>query len=345
MAILFGILYLMVALWACLALWVHLPLGNATYLIIFFTFILAILSIHQIKSIYQLSWITPTNIRILFWLMIAMVFVWFMMMTPSNNRAWQDEFRHQFTHHKQGDMISIHHVRNFHWHDDGYTEQWETRNYDMRQLKYLDMISTTWGSDDIAHIMLSFGFENDNGNIDRLVLSVEARKETHEDFSTIGGFFRLYDLSIIAGDEMDLIYTRTNIRNEQVSIYPINYPQDKIKQLFLTYLNYGQTLYDTPRFYHSLISNCTTVIYDMIKGFDKIPMDYRIVVSGRLSSYLYEHGAIDNTHPLDVWRTHAHANPKVAHLGKNSHVSSSEFSQLIRQGLPTSNKPDVGATF
>lgn len=344
--ILLDILYLMMAIWVCLALWVHLPLGGMTYLLIFFIGIMVILFIWQINFIHQsLLCIKPTNSYLLFWLIATAVFVWFIMMTPSNDRQWQDEFRHQFTYTKKDNIITINHVRNFHWYDDTYHERWQTRQYDINKLKYLDMISTTWGNDNIAHIMLSFGFENKYGNIDRLVLSVEARKETHEEFSTIGGFFRLYDLSIIAGDERDLIYTRTNIRKEQVSIYPIEYHQEKIKQLFLTYLDYGQNLSHTPKFYHSLLSNCTTVIYDMIKGFDTVPVDYRIIVSGRLSSYLYEHGAIDNAYPLNVWQTHAHANPKVAHLGKNSSISSSEFSRLIRQGLPKSHKPNVGVTF
>lgn len=336
MTVILGVFYVAVMAWACLALWTHTPLGIGTYGLMGIIIILMILSIWHIDVVYKS--VNIAFIKLAFWVLIGGVFMWFMMMTPSNNRIWQNEFRHQFTYQKQGNKIIIHHVRNFHWYHNGthdtYQENWETREYDLTHLKHLDMVSTTWGNENIAHIMLSFGFENAQGDIDRLVFSVETRKEIGEDFSTVGGFFRLYDLSIIAGDELDLIYTRTNIRDEQVSIYPINYRQDKIKQLFLTYLDYGQDLNDNPKFYNSLYSNCTTVIYEMIKEFDKVPLDYRIIVSGRLANYLYEHGAIDNGHSLQDWQKYAHANPKVTHLGKNSQITSKAFSKLIRQDLP-----------
>lgn len=255
-------------------------------------------------------------------------------MKPSNDRIWQDEFRHQFTYAQNNNIITINNVRDFDWHGDTYTERWDTRTYNLNHLSSLDVISTTWGNDKIAHIMVSFGFDDGAGNTDRLVFSVETRKEIGEEFSTIGGFFRMYDLSIIAGDERDLIYTRTNIRDEQVSVYPVLYDKEKIKNLFLTYLDYGHRLNDTPKFYHSLFSNCTTVIYKMVSQIDDVPMDYRIIVSGRLADYLYDKEVIDNKHDLTVWKQHALANPKVAHLGNRGSISSQEYSALIRKELP-----------
>lgn len=296
---------------------------------------MVILSFWEIGYLEQLSKFTSTPFRKLaFWLMTGGVFVWFFAMSPSNDRQWQDEFRHQFTYTKKDNIITINNVRNFDWNNDTYTERWESRQYNLNHLNSLDMISTTWGNDNIAHIMLSFGFDDGMGNTDRLVFSVETRKEIGENFSTVGGFFRLYDLSIIAGDEKDLIYTRTNIRNESVSVYPVIYNLAKIKQLFLIYLDYGQSLNHQPKFYNSLWSNCTTVIYTMIKGIDNIPLDYRIIASGRLADYLYDKGVIDNNHSFATWKQAALANPKVQHLGNNTPISSKDYSKLIRQGLP-----------
>ncbi|STY91430.1 DUF4105 domain-containing protein [Moraxella bovis] len=336
---LYDFMIILLAIWTCLALWVHMPLGKLTYVIIGFILLLSIIAIlpdgyiEKFANQFIVDKLSYYSIRI-FGLVVGIVFAWFFSMKPSNHRVWQDEFRHQFTYTQNNNIITINNVRDFDWHGDTYTELWDTRTYDLNHLSSLDMISTTWGNDNIAHIMVSFGFDDGAGNTDRLVFSVETRKEIGEEFSTIGGFFRMYDLSIIAGDERDLIYTRTNIRNEQVSLYPILYDKEKIKNLFLTYLDYGHRLNDTPKFYHSLFSNCTTVIYKMASQIDDVPMDYRIIVSGRLADYLYDKGVIDNKHELTVWKKSAFANPKVAHLGNHGNISSQEYSALIRKELP-----------
>ncbi|OPH33096.1 Uncharacterised protein [Moraxella lacunata] len=337
--VLYAFMIILLAIWACLVLWVHMPLGRLTYIVIGFILLLSVIAImpdsYIVKSANQLiiDKLSYYSVRI-FGLVVGIVFAWFFSMKPSNDRIWQDEFRHQFTYTQNNNIITIHNVRDFDWHGDTYTERWDTRTYNLNHLSSLDMISTTWGMDSIAHIMVSFGFDDGMGNIDRLVFSVETRKEIGEEFSTIGGFFRLYDLSIIAGDERDLIYTRTNIRDERVSVYPVLYDKDKMRNLFLTYLDYGHHLNDKPKFYHSLFSNCTTVIYKMVSQIDDVPMDYRIIVSGRLADYLYDKGAIDNKHELTVWKNNALANPKVVHLGNRGNISSQEYSALIRKDLP-----------
>ncbi|MBE9579146.1 MULTISPECIES: DUF4105 domain-containing protein [Moraxella] len=335
---LYAMMIILLAIWTCLALWVHMPLGRVTYVVIGFILLLSIIAvipntyIEKFEGPLIIDKLSYYSIRI-FGLVVGVVFAWFFSMKPSNDRIWQDEFRHQFTYTQNGNIITIHNVRDFDWHGDSYTERWDTRTYNLNHLTSLDMISTTWGMDSIAHIMVSFGFDDGAGNIDRLVFSVETRKEIGEEFSTIGGFFRMYDLSIIAGDERDLIYTRTNIRDELVSVYPILYDKDKMRNLFLTYLDYGHRLNDMPKFYHSLLSNCTTVIYKMASQIDDVPMDYRIIVSGRLADYLYDKGAIDNEQDLMIWKYNAFANPKVSHLGNHGNISSQEYSALIREGL------------
>lgn len=344
--ILYACVIMLLSMWACLTLWVHMPFDGLTYVVIGFILLLSIMIIfpNYFDKLFNYFILGELNHYSLihqllgvFGLIIGVVFVWFFVMTPSNDRAWQDEFRHQFTYTKNNNIITINNVRDFYWYKDTYAKRWDVRTYDMNHLSSLDMISTTWGMDSIAHIMVSFGFDDGMGNTDRLVFSVEARKEIGEEFSTIGGFFRMYDLSIIAGDERDLIYTRTNIRNEKVSVYPILYDKQKIKNLFLAYLDYGHRLNDEPKFYHSLFSNCTTVIYKMVSQIDDIPLDYRIIVSGKLADYLYDKGVIDDNYDLMDWKKAAFANPKVAHLGNHSNISSQQYSALIREGLLNQN--------
>ena len=125
-------------------------------------------------------------------------------------------------------------VRNFDWRGDAdYDARWDTRDYDLSRLRSVDMILSTWGMPAIAHTLVSFGF--DDGQ--RVVFSVEIRKERGEQFSELGGFFKQFELSVIAADERDIVRVRTAVRGETVSIYPIRMPPEAMRALFLSYVD------------------------------------------------------------------------------------------------------------
>ena len=81
-----------------------------------------------------------------------------------------------------GDQVTIHNVRNFRYRsEEDFDETWETRVYDLSTIRSLDLYFSYWGPRDIAHTMLSFGFENG----DYLALSVETRKEVGEAYDPL----------------------------------------------------------------------------------------------------------------------------------------------------------------
>jgi hypothetical protein len=76
----------------------------------------------------------------------------------------------------------LNNVRNFQWRSEtDYTPQWESRTYDLDRLRSADLV-LYWMGPHIAHTLVSFGF--DGG--ERVVFSLEIRKERHESFSAIG---------------------------------------------------------------------------------------------------------------------------------------------------------------
>ncbi len=80
-----------------------------------------------------------------------------------------------------------------------------------------NIITSYWMGPKIAHTLSSaFDFAHSAP----LTFSIEIRKEKNEDFSAIGGFFCKFEVSLIAADEKDIIYTRSNIRGEQVYFFP-----------------------------------------------------------------------------------------------------------------------------
>ncbi|MBA8877041.1 Lnb N-terminal periplasmic domain-containing protein [Phyllobacterium myrsinacearum] len=226
---------------------------------------------------------------------VALLF-WWNTITPSLNRIWADDVAQTVTGTLSGNHVTLANIRNFEWRSPtDYTPRWEVRSYDLENLDSVDVFLSYWSSPAIAHTLVSFGFSDGN----HVVFSAEIRKERHEQFSEIGGFFKEFELAMIAADERDIIRLRTNIRKEDVYRYRINLTPEMRQALFLSYLDTGNRLSREAQFYNTVTANCTTVIFDMIRAITPdLPVDYRIILSGYLPGYLYDLGAIDRSKPL-----------------------------------------------
>ena len=284
---------------------------------------------------------------------------WFISITPQQQRDWQPDVSQRLSYQRDANnpnLITLTNVRNFDWYsgDKEATERWETRTIDMSKLSGVDIVNSYWMGPLIAHTLVSFRFEDDRP----LSLSLEIRKEEDEKFSALAGFFRRFELSLIASEERDIIYTRSNARGEQVYLFPVSHlHQSEVKALFESYLEVADDLNDKPAWYNTLTSNCTNIIFYMARiiSDDRLPWDYRIWVSGWLPNYLHDIGMLDsNPQPIegqvkndpqseqpwsmDTWYERTHINPKVN--GFNNEVNldasnnSAEFSKQIRQGIP-----------
>jgi Domain of unknown function (DUF4105) len=252
---------------------------------------------------------------------------WWWSIQPSNNRVWADDVAQTTTGVVDGDRVTLHNVRNFDWRSKTeYTQRWETRTYDLRHINSLDMILSYWSMPAIAHVLISFGF--DDG--EHVVFSVEIRREKTESFSEIGGFFKEFELSVIACDERDVIRVRTNVRGEDDYLYRIRMPVDDIRSLFLAYVSQANDVARKPRFYNTITANCTTIIYHMAKRIvGHLPLDYRVLLSGYLPGYVYKVGGLDTRYPLEELRTLG----RITERAKESDRRPT-FSADIRAGIP-----------
>jgi Domain of unknown function (DUF4105) len=257
----------------------------------------------------------------------AALLVWWSQIHPSNNRIWADDVAQVTTGVVDGDQVTLRNVRNFDWRTQtDYTQRWETRTYDLRRLNSLDMILSYWSMPAIAHVLISFGF--DDG--EHVVFSVEIRREKTESFSEIGGFFKEFELSVIACDERDVIRVRTNVRGEDDYLYRIRMPVDDIRSLFLAYVSQANDVARKPRFYNTITANCTTIIYHMAKRIvGHLPLDYRLLLSGYLPGYVYKVGGLDNRYSLEQLRTFGHITDRAKASDR-----SPTFSADIRAGIP-----------
>jgi hypothetical protein len=257
----------------------------------------------------------------------AALLVWWWQIPPSNNRLWADDVAQMTTGVVAGDRVTLKNVRNFDWRTKtDYTQHWETRTYDLRRLNSLDMILSYWSMPAIAHVLISFGF--DDG--EQVVFSVEIRREKTESFSEVGGFFKEFELSVIACDERDVIRVRTNVRGEDDYLYRIRMPVADIRSLFLAYVSQANDVARKPRFYNTITANCTTIIYHMMKRIvGHLPLDYRLLLSGYLPGYVYKVGGLDKRYSLEELRALGRITERARQSDRRP-----TFSADIRAGIP-----------
>jgi len=178
---------------------------------------------------------------------------------------------------------------------------------------------------DIAHTFLSFGFAGK----DYLAISIETRKERHESYSSLQGFFRQYELYYVVADERDVIRVRTNYRRdppEDVYLYRLKGATDNARHLFLAYMEKINALKERPEFYNTLTTNCTTNIWMHSRvNPGHPPFSWKILTSGHVPRLLYEAGRLDTSVPFTELQRRGRINSLAQAADK-----AEDFSQRIR---------------
>jgi len=259
----------------------------------------------------------------------AVLVILFRRIPASNDRDWQPDVSVTPQATVNGDLVTIRGVRNFDYRSESdFTPRWEDRTYDLRKLDSADIIAVYWAGKAIAHIMVSFGFQDQ----DYLAVSIETRKEKGESYSTLAGFFRQYELYYVVADERDVIRARTTYRQpqEDVYIYRTRVRQRNIRLIFLDYIETINDMHARPRFYNTLTTNCTTSILMHTRIHpESPPMSWKVLLSGYVPDYLYELGRIDTTKPFADLE-------KLSRVNERAHAADKDasFSQRLRLGLP-----------
>ncbi|AOA59420.1 Lnb N-terminal periplasmic domain-containing protein [Acinetobacter larvae] len=319
------------SIWLSFALWIQQPIGYWPSIILIVLWVIFSLSVLGIYVQQRL--LSRNKDMLLYSMLFALSLLWYFNIPAQQDRDWNPEVARVLHYERQDNQVTIHNIRNFAWtSEQQYQQRWETRHYDLNKISGINIITSYWMGPQIAHTLVSFDFADQSP----LVFSIEIRKEKNESFSAIGGFFRQFELSLVAADEKDILYTRSNIRKEDVYFYPIKAPKIAMQELFLEYLAAADELAQRPKWYNTVSSNCTTLIFDMARVIepDVFPKDYRLLLSGYLPNYLYDIGALDQHWSIQQWYQHAHVNPRVANFEQLADQSSEHYSKLIRTGLP-----------
>ncbi len=270
-----------------------------------------------------------------FLLALVLLLSWWRGIRPSHERLWADDVARMLVSQVTAEQVTLEQVRNFDWRSEtDYDIRWETRHYDLAQLVSADLILSYWMGPAIAHTLVSFGFADGQ----RLVFSLEIRRERGEAFSALGGFFRKFETVIVAADEHDILRTRTHARGEDVYLYRLQLRPDQLRKVFLGYLERAAQLRQAPRFYNTLTSNCTTIVFELARRLSPgLPLDYRLLLSGHFAGYVYDHGVLTPGYSFDQLRRAGRITERALQSRPQD-----DYSQVIRAGIPGVAEAELG---
>ncbi|WP_282247056.1 DUF4105 domain-containing protein [Stenotrophomonas sp. PS02300] len=255
--------------------------------------------------------------------------VWWLLLSPRQDRVWADDVAQRLKVVEfDGSKVVLDNVRNFTWRtDDDHDVHWERREYDLDQLRSADLVLSYWMGPMIAHTLVSFGFADGR----QLVFSLEIRKERGESFSALGGFFRKFEMTLVAAEETDIVRVRSNVRGEDVYLYRLKgMTREQLKGLFVSYLGEARKLDAAPAFYNTLTSNCTTIVYELAKQIAPgLPLDYRLLASGYFAEYARDLGVLTPGVDFATLKARGRITDRARAAGDDP-----RFSQLIRAGVP-----------
>lgn len=284
-----GILTAASAGWGVLALAYSGPHNDTARFALAAMFAAASLAALIALGFRQWRWRAFAAYLVLFTALLA----WYFTIKPSNERDWQTDVAVLPYATIEDNWVTLHNIRNFDYRSEtDYTPAWYDKRFDLNKLESVDLIAVYWMGPDIAHLFQSFAFSDGS----HLAISIEARKQKGEAYSTGKGFFRQYGLYYVVADERDVIRLRTNYRHdppEEVYVYPMNLPVENVRRLFLEYMIKMNELNSSPVFYNTLTTNCSTNIWlNSRVNPEHLPFSWQILASGHFPEFLYEHGRL-----------------------------------------------------
>ena len=259
---------------------------------------------------------------------VMVIAAWWLLIPPSNSRNWQPDVVLLPYAEIKDNLITVYNVRNVDYRTEtAYSVYHYDRTYDLTTLQSVDLFLVYWGSPNIAHPMMSFGFKD--GSF--LCISIETRKELGEEYSAVKGFFKQFELTYVVADERDVVRLRTNYRTgEDVYLYRFNVSMTYARKVLLDYLREVNSLKGNPQWYRAILTNCTTSILRHTSPYNPdAQFDWRLIVNGYLDEMLYERGKLDQSLPFTELKKRSLINQRAQTVDK-----AIDFSRRIRVGLP-----------
>jgi hypothetical protein len=266
------------------------------------------------------------------WLVFYLVLV--LLFRPSHHRDW--ELGHEQLPHiiysATSSYITIENYRNFAWTAvKEAAVHYDTKTVDLAKITGVDVFISHFDDfEGLAHIFLSFGFSDG----EQVVVSLETRRETHEEFSPLLGLLRQFEIIYVVGSEADIVGVRTGHRDERVYLYPTVATKEQARDLFEAIVMDINAVYEKPRMYNTLTHNCTNELTRPAERISEVrfPLTWKTVLPGYFDKVLYARGVIEQGASFDtVKELHRLDN-------KTLFVDDENYSASMREQLEARNK-------
>jgi hypothetical protein len=214
--------------------------------------------------------------------------------TPSNERVWPDHFAKPagVSLSVSGTQVSFAQVRNYTYDAMGpVTKEYVSRTYDLDSITGMRFLMEPFPDNaSFGHTLLIFDFEN----APSIAFSIEARMEAHETYSPYAGLFNEFELSYTWGTEEDFITRRSVYLAHEVYIYDLALSKEVAQKVFLAFAMETDELEAHPRFYNTLLHNCTNELANVINKYTAyhLPWDFSRIFTGTADKYLFDLGYI-----------------------------------------------------
>ena len=326
--------------WSALALWFRLPAPEvlrASAAILF-----CVLGLVTIAALFMRLSRSLVALAV-FAVAICGLLTWWSTIKPPLDGDWAPDVARQTIGAVKGDILTLSDVRDFDWRTDkDYTERWDKRSYDLSKLKTLDLFLAYWAGPEMAHVIMSFGFEDG----EHIAWSVEVRREKTGVFSPVADAFKNHTLVYLATAERDSVRLRTNVRGEDVRLYRLNTPPAQVRALLLEYVSESTALAKQPKFYNSITANCATAVFKIVRAAGgTFPLDWRLVVNGFLPGYLYDQKVVVTTMPLSELMERARINAQAKAADQSPDFRGSFASACHRLGTRRRDRADLSSGF
>ena len=258
----------------------------------------------------------------------VLVLAWWLLIPPSNERAWLPDVARTPTAVQEGSVVTLANVRDFDYRSEtDYDERWETRHYDLAALRGLDLFVCYWGPTPIAHTILSLEFADGQP----LAVSIETRKERGESYSALRGFFRQYELVLRHGRRARRDSAAHELpRRARLPLSARDAAGSGARAAPRAYLNEANALARRPAWYNALTENCTTGIWRNVRAIAPgARPDWRLLANGSVDELLYERGLVDTRLPFAELRVRS----EITAAAKRC-AGRVDFSSCIREGSP-----------
>ncbi|MES2931815.1 MAG: DUF4105 domain-containing protein [Patescibacteria group bacterium] len=252
-----------------------------------------------------------------------------LMEQPRNDRAWDEGFSRLVTIETGPEgVMTFHEVRDFTYESTEQVQrEWKSVTIDPRDITdawfYLNSFSAF---EQVGHTFISFSLKDGS----TIAFSIEARREASEDYTFIGGFLRQYELQYLWGMERDFITERIVYRRQPLEMYRLDISPEDSQALFRSFAEETNALNAEPRFYHTLVANCTNLLAKMTNTHypGTLPYDISWNLTGLSVRYLMREGYIQPTDQAD-----ADLAPSLEEISENASLPAPEFSAMVRSLL------------